>query len=190
MNSQALYEQFKEKAEAVSAQVTRAATPRDALAEIAGYLRDIGTQRGEGFTTVWAPSPVFNGLDLEAALDGVGPVYFERLDHHARDALVGVAEADLAIAETGTLGQDATDLDKRLATTLPFISILVVRTGRLIPTMADALERFSAGLPGYLALITGPSRTADIERVLTIGVHGPEYLWVIFVDGEGGENDG
>ena len=39
---------------------------------------------------------------------------------------------------------------------------------------------------GYLSMITGPSRTADIERVLTIGVHGPERLIIIFVDELGG----
>jgi hypothetical protein len=40
----------------------------------------------------------------------------------------------------------------------------------------------------YLAMITGPSRTADIERVLTIGVHGPERLVIVFVDEMGGSD--
>jgi L-lactate dehydrogenase complex protein LldG len=54
--------------------------------------------------------------------------------------------------------------------------------------MSALLTRINPAECGYLAMITGPSRTADIERVLTIGVHGPERLIIIAVDELGGEN--
>jgi len=57
-----------------------------------------------------------------------------------------------------------------------------VATGRILPDLAALLGRIDPGQTGYISMITGPSRTADIERVLTIGVHGPERLVIVFVD--------
>ena len=64
---------------------------------------------------------------------------------------------------------------------------LVVEYG-LLPDMPSLLTRLHPKDSAYIALITGPSRTADIERVLTIGVHGPERLVIVFVDDLGGAN--
>jgi L-lactate dehydrogenase complex protein LldG len=61
---------------------------------------------------------------------------------------------------------------------------LLVPKDQLVPTLDDALERIEAlvrdGRP-YVTLMTGPSRTADIERALTVGVHGPRELHVVLV---------
>jgi L-lactate dehydrogenase complex protein LldG len=54
--------------------------------------------------------------------------------------------------------------------------------------MPDMLTRINPRESAYIAMITGPSRTADIERVLTIGVHGPERLVIVFCDELGGGN--
>ena len=58
------------------------------------------------------------------------------------------------------------------------------RTSRLLPDLDALLGQVDPARARYLACVTGPSRTADIERVLTIGVHGPRKLVVIAVDGE------
>jgi L-lactate dehydrogenase complex protein LldG len=57
-----------------------------------------------------------------------------------------------------------------------------VPTASLLPDLAAVLARVDPRTSTYLAFITGPSRTADIERVLTIGVHGPGRLIIVFVD--------
>jgi L-lactate dehydrogenase complex protein LldG len=187
MGCQCLYQQFKEKAEAVSARVYCVASPQEAVQKIAGLVKGERDKRDQDFLTVWALSSLFSGINLDSVLADIGPVIFTDMEHHADEAFIGIAEADLAIAETGTLVQDATDLNQRLATMFPYINILVARTSSLVPTFADALNSFAAEMPGYLAFITGPSRTADIENVLAIGVHGPEHLWIILIDDEGGE---
>jgi L-lactate dehydrogenase complex protein LldG len=187
MGCQCLYQLFKEKAEAVSAKVCRVASPQEAAQKIVGLVKEERDKREQDFLTVWALSSIFSDINLDSVIANICPIVFTDMEHHADEAFIGIAEADLAIAETGTLVQDATGLNQRLATMLPYINILVVRSSSLVPTFADALDSFTTEIPGYLTFITGPSRTADIENVLAIGVHGPEHLWVVFIDDEGGE---
>ena len=69
---------------------------------------------------------------------------------------------------------------------LPETHVARFPTSRLLPDLDALLARVDPSRSRYLACVTGPSRTADIERVLTIGVHGPRKLIVIAVDGEMG----
>jgi L-lactate dehydrogenase complex protein LldG len=62
------------------------------------------------------------------------------------------------------------------------VHIALVSTAALLPDLPALLTRVDPRKSAYLAFITGPSRTADIERVLTIGVHGPERLIIVLVD--------
>jgi L-lactate dehydrogenase complex protein LldG len=89
---------------------------------------------------------------------------------------------DWALANTGTLVQTADEVDKRLVSTLPLLHIAIVSTAALLPDLPAVLTRVDPRKSAYLSFITGPSRTADIERVLTIGVHGPERLIIVMVD--------
>ena len=73
------------------------------------------------------------------------------------------------------------------ASALPLIHVAVLPTGAIHPDMAGGLQQVHPSRTGYISMITGPSRTADIERVLTIGVHGPARLVIVFVD-EWGRN--
>ena len=100
---------------------------------------------------------------------------------------VGVARAARGIAETGTCVVVTDDEETRLATMLPEVSVLVLRVADIVPHLADAAaflrERQADGRISYTSFITGPSRTADIERVSAIGVHGPLELHIILVEG-------
>ena len=73
-------------------------------------------------------------------------------------------------------------MERRLASTLPPIHIAIVETSRIVPDMPAVFAKIRPEQTNYISFITGPSRTADIERVLTIGVHGPEKLIIVFVD--------
>jgi L-lactate dehydrogenase complex protein LldG len=78
--------------------------------------------------------------------------------------------------------QAADEADKRLVSTLPPLHIALVSASAVLPGLPALIERVDPRESAYLAFITGPSRTADIERVLTIGVHGPARLIIILVD--------
>lgn len=89
-----------------------------------------------------------------------------------------------AVAETGSVAVGASR-DDRAACFLAERLWLVVGTDDIVATLDEALariERFIAEGRTYLVLMTGPSRTADIERTLTIGVHGPRELHVVVTD--------
>ncbi len=106
------------------------------------------------------------------------------------DADLAVSVAHLAVAETGSvlLGSNATE--DRLAGMLAHTHALIVPGGRLVRTLDDAageIRRLTAPGEGqlrYVSFVTGPSRTADIERVLTIGVQGPRAVHVILIEGD------
>jgi L-lactate dehydrogenase complex protein LldG len=107
---------------------------------------------------------------------------------NAAAAKVGISQLDWAMASTGSLVQDAGPVERRLASTLPTVHIAIVETSRLLPDMPAVFSKIRPEQTNYISFITGPSRTADIERVLTIGVHGPEVLIIVFVDEIAGVN--
>jgi L-lactate dehydrogenase complex protein LldG len=104
----------------------------------------------------------------------------------ARHARLGVSLGQAAIAETGSVLLVEESLNDRAIGMLVAVQIIVCRTGSLVPSLDQAapLLRTLALRPGgaYTTLVTGPSRTADIERVLTVGVQGPGRVIVLFVD--------
>ncbi|MBV5317925.1 MAG: lactate utilization protein [Desulfobulbaceae bacterium] len=180
-----MYDQFKTRAEGVSAEVHRFPTQATALDFILGFLRDEGVADAPQRRAVWADCPFLAGIDRQQ-LEGIKGLHLQVSREQAAEAHIGISQMDWALADTGTLAQDASAIDKRLVSTLPFIHIALVPTTGLTPDMPTWLTQVQPKDSAYLSLITGPSRTADIERVLTIGVHGPERLIIIFVDELGG----
>ncbi|MBL8843150.1 MAG: LUD domain-containing protein [Planctomycetes bacterium] len=96
-------------------------------------------------------------------------------------AEVGLTAVDAAIAETGSLLLIAAHDRPRTPSLLPPLHVAIVRGSDLVPTLRAALAKLRHALPSAAALhrITGPSRTADIELQLTLGVHGPGALAVV-----------
>ncbi len=96
----------------------------------------------------------------------------------------GLTGAAWAIAETGTLVIDSKSEDLRLASMLCDTHVAFVKKSRIVPNadaIEDELSQMLQASSGYLAFVSGASRTADIERVLTIGVHGPRELHVLLL---------
>ena len=106
------------------------------------------------------------------------------------EATVGISGANMAIAETGTIVLVTNEGNADLTTTLPPVHIALFGMDKLVATLDDAvavlrmLPRSGTGqiISSYVNWITGPSRSADIEQSLTIGVHGPRELHCVILD--------
>jgi L-lactate dehydrogenase complex protein LldG len=98
---------------------------------------------------------------------------------------VGFTVAEYGIAETGTLVLDSAEEDIRLATMFCDIHVVILPASKIAARDTDIepeVEKMLKPPGGYVAFITGASRTADIERVLAIGVHGPRELHILIME--------
>ncbi|MBE3587126.1 MAG: lactate utilization protein [Thermoanaerobacteraceae bacterium] len=180
-----LYTLFLTRARALGADVHRVQSPVEAGRLIQDLLRRENVRR-----VAVAGTPLVKSLDIHTLVGAAGAeVTAGNPREQAGMADLGISSFEMAIAETGTLVQDATDISRRLVSMLPPVHVALAPTAGLVGTLREAIDCLAARgeIPGYLAFVSGPSRTADIERVLTIGVHGPGKVYVIFMD-EGGES--
>ncbi|WP_321495086.1 lactate utilization protein [uncultured Desulfobacter sp.] len=182
-----MYDHFKSKAEGVSAEVFRFPGRGAAMDFIMGVIKQEQVSDTPGHYAVVAECPFFENVDKEV-LNQIPGLFFDISRERAGNASIGISQVDWALADTGTLVQDATSIDKRLVSTLPEIHIALIGSNNLLPNMASLMEKLNPQQMNYIAMMTGPSRTADIERVLTIGVHGPKRLIIVLVDDLGGCN--
>ncbi len=180
-----LVDEFTGKAEAVSAEVVRVKTFTDAYKTVLEIIREAEVKQVGSVDNGLCKGliPLLREQGIEVVTAG-SPRRLAELE-------VGVIPADMAIAETGTVAHDATDLFSRYFSMLCPTNIVLLYTASIKANMLEAIKALEINgvPPRYAAFITGPSRTADIERVLTIGVHGPGRLCVILID-EGECNDG
>lgn len=96
---------------------------------------------------------------------------------------IGITHADYALANTGTLVMFSQPGEGRALSLLPPIHVAVLEPSRILASLDELLER-EPNFPtksSAMIFITGPSRTADIERTLTVGVHGPGELHVVLL---------
>ena len=177
-----MLESFKSRAEAVSAEVHRFPGSAEALGFVLDLLRKEGVADAPGSYAVWAGGTLLDGVDRIALARELPGLRFDVTRETAAAARIGVSQMDWGVANTGTLAQAADDVGQRLASMLPLLHVALLRTDRMVPDLAGLFARLSPSQTRYLALVTGPSRTADIERVLTIGVHGPARLVILLVD--------
>ena len=174
--------EYRAHVEPLGARVERVADSKSAaeiIDDIAGE-----TQTGEIIVSAEAAGA---GAELLAELGriGVGRRIAESAED-ARDQRLGISLARRAIAETGSILLAEPTLAERSTAMLTRVNIAICRTSDLVPSLVEAAAelRSIAMRPGggYATLMTGPSRTADIEMSLTVGVQGPARVVTIFVD--------
>ena len=150
--------------------------------EIDAALKALVQDQNIRKATAWG-TPHLKRLEVTQILNSIG---VELVSPHASKhdmALcdLGITEADYLLPETGTLVLTSSADKPRAVSLLPRIHLAIVRPDML---RADMHQVFAeAKDQHYLVFITGPSRTADIELTVTLGVHGPKNLYVWMLDG-------
>jgi L-lactate dehydrogenase complex protein LldG len=91
------------------------------------------------------------------------------------------SEAAYGLADTGSVVLAASPEEPRARSLLPAVHVSVLREDRILPGLPELFAEVGAALPSSLAIVTGPSRSADIEQMLTVGVHGPGEVHVVLV---------
>lgn len=196
---------FRTKAELVSAVTTTAATMAQALAYVveacekkdACKLLLSGCEAGlsapaadlcETVAEKTIAAPDLPDADYAALADLCREKGFRLIRDGLRNHLggfdVAVTMADAGIAETGTLVLRSRDEELRIATMVAEVHVAILPVSAIRATSQDmepVLRQWMQDPPDYTAFITGASRTADIERVLALGVHGPLELHIVFL---------
>lgn len=110
----------------------------------------------------------------------------ETNDINFEEANVGITTCDALVARTGSIMiTNASEAGRRLSI-YPHIHIVIAFTSQLVKDIGDALtvvqERYQTKMPSMISTTTGPSRTADIEKTLVLGAHGPREIFVMLID--------
>jgi L-lactate dehydrogenase complex protein LldG len=144
---------------------------------VSDALKSLVAENGIRKATLWR-TPLFEQLGLEQTLRslGVDLVSPTASKHDMALCDLGITEADYLLPETGTLVLRSSAEQPRAVSLLPRIHLAIVRPEMLRPDMHQVFAEAKDG--HYLVFITGPSRTADIELTVTLGVHGPKNLFV------------
>ena len=202
-----ILEEFHQKATNVSAVVTEV----DSMSQAIAYTVDLCAQKeacqllmsgceeslsnkGKDLCELkeWGKiiaAPGLNSTDLaelvrQAESQSIS-VIKDGLRQHLAGIDIGFTVAEWGIGETGTLVLDSSSEELRLATMISEIHVCVIAKSKIRGTAQDLyaeLKGYMQQNPNYLAFVTGASRTADIERVLALGVHGPLELHILILE--------
>jgi L-lactate utilization protein LutC len=103
-----------------------------------------------------------------------------------RECDLGVTGCDCLVAQTGSIVVSTLSAGGRALSVLPPTHLVIARREQIVPDLVSAMallrKRYDRHWPSALSVITGPSRTADIEKILVMGAHGPKRLVLYFVD--------
>ena len=161
---------FETAATAVGARVTRVATSAQ-LAEVARDIRrrhSIRVAVASKQRAAWPAVEALGALRIE-----VNPFDVQ----HSAAADLGLTVATAAVASTGSVAQSSEDVGGRSVSLLPRVHWCLVPASCIVASTSEVfLPARDRGLPSNLVLVTGPSKSADIEQIIVTGVHGPVAL--------------
>lgn len=183
-----LIEQFESETTRIGARFQRAPSLEAALQ----YIADVSSVLEATRIVSW-DAQVIDDIGLPAKLEEkgvefltetIGPEFIRK----TATADIGVSGVDYGLADTGSLVLLARKGQARSVSLLPPVHIAIVRPQQILSGLSDLLPLLRADanaegrdLSSAITFITGPSRTADIELTLVVGVHGPQQLHVLLL---------
>ncbi len=178
---------FVAEAEAVASDVVRTADAAGALAAVEAVFKTadassyLAWDRLDDVVPGWDAWAHQSGYEQIDATVGSDPK--QRIDDNARvgGVLVGITTADWGVAASGSVVLRHGQGRPRTASLLVEHHVVLLPAARVLHSLADALGRVDWDESSNIAVITGPSRTGDIESILTIGVHGPRRLHIVLI---------
>jgi L-lactate dehydrogenase complex protein LldG len=181
-SSVSLVELFKEKLEAVGGHCIVPGSDEEVEAALTHIIADLQQTTLRARRIALSNVPALEGLlsQINVNVDEItiSPGAAELFDYD-----IGITTAQAAIAETGTLVLESERERHRLVSLVPPVHIAIVDAANICLTLGESLAAVQKDeareLSPTVTFITGPSRTADIELTLAIGVHGPQELYVI-----------
>nr|WP_321398628.1 lactate utilization protein [uncultured Desulfobacter sp.] len=205
----ALLERLSKEAAPLNLQVIPMKNEAEVAKAIAQLVADTTPEWGDKKSVVQWDHPMIKKLALESALkDQDVPVYTAAFDGSEttedqkkvkRDQIreqviqsyIGVTFADFCLADTATLVMRSRPAEARSVSLLPSIHVAVIKKEQILYSLKElyALLKYDSdtrgeGLPHHMVMISGPSKTADIELVMVHGAHGPRALYLYVITGE------
>tara|TARA_Y100000310_G_C20586386_1_gene765620 strand:+ start:588 stop:1340 length:753 start_codon:yes stop_codon:yes gene_type:complete len=187
-----MFENLYPVAETVGWHVSRVSGPEDILVYIESLVVKAKAKRIVTTNQKAVSEINFSHLSGHLGLsvtevNNSGKIAPSDLRSRAIDADIGITGVEYAITETGTCVLSADDETGRLVGLAPPIHVALVKKGQVIPTLDDLfairkLQFLDESFPAYTNLISGPSRSADIEYTLVTGVHGPGEVHMLLIE--------
>lgn len=155
--------------------------------EVKSFLQDIIKEKELKSFAIWE-SQFLKEINLKQDFKDTGlKLITAKNKNRMANADIGITEVDYAIADTGTLVLLTDKNQPRSVSLLPPIHVAIVRPANLVRNINDLFIilksrlQNSEDITSCMNFVTGPSRTADIELSLTLGVHGPKELYVVIL---------
>lgn len=191
-----LLDQLAETAGLRGWNVQRCEGAEEGLDYVASLVRSLGVT-----SVARSEQPVLDTVPVDAAIAGAGglcwpavydgPASRTEVRQRLAESGMGITGADYAIAETGSVVVLPRQGLSRLVSVVPPVHVAIVRPSDIVGTLDDlfALRRLEyvrngGEMGSYLNFITGPSRTADIEQTIVVGVHGPREVHMVLLNKE------
>ena len=176
------WDDFEKNATLAAAVVFRVKDYAEAKAKTAELIKEFNCKKV--IATGGADDPEIQKIYDELSTPEV-PIYTEKFElaENAPTADLGLSVAEFGVGETGGVCVDTYSYEARVTGMLPPVHAVYVNANYMTENLTTALKIIARVYKrGYVGFITGPSRTADIERVLTLGVHGPSRFFVIAIE--------
>lgn len=172
---------FAENAQNASVEIKIVKSYKDAIADILKIAKAIDAKMIAGV----GADECEELADVYVEVNKSFKVYTDKFDivKNKNELDIGITLGEFGVGETGSICVDNYAYEARIASMLPLINIIFMPKNCIVNNMQDAFDVLAKVFwKGYSGFVTGPSRTSDIERVLTLGVHGPSRVILFAIE--------